>query len=374
MPRGLFVSYAGFVPNAPGGVQTCTREYIDAIRAAGIDIKVLTFDVDRSLAARTRRLMDSSPYTRPAPQSLVEDIRRELRSGPADFVFLNQVALAALAPQIRPLLSPGALMVLLSHGMESTDLLHLIRLRKALPLSGRTRPSADIAMGRVIRAEAASRAAIDAVVCLSPFDVELEHWMSPRPAEWLPRVVVPKPLKWKPDPQRLGFVGTLDHAPNLEGLVLALDAMARLTETPPRVRVVGGPRRIGEWVSRRHGFVDFLGALDEDRLPEEAATWSAFLHPIFCHPRGCSTKLATALGWQIPIVTTAPGRRGYQWGEGALREGDTPEAFALCALSLLDASAAAAARAEVVRVARTSPTLKDVAARLSQFIKAVASS
>jgi hypothetical protein len=86
------------------------------------------------------------------------------------------------------------------------------------------------------------------------------------------------------------------------------------------VRVVGGPQELGRWLADKYGTVDYLGTLDDAALAVEAATWNVFIHPIFCLPRGCSTKLAIGIAWQIPIVTTAEGRRGYLWDHGTMPE------------------------------------------------------
>lgn len=369
--RGIFITHRMFLEGSTGGVQVCTREYINVIQAGGIDLTVLPFDGDRRLLTRIRRLVDSSPYFSPAEPSVHARIHAELKRGDVDFVFLNQVSLATLGRRLRAELPKSVRLILLSHGMESTDLIHLVRLRHELPLTGRVRPSAGIAIGRVIRAEAASRANLDAVFALCPFDVELERWMGAKNVDWLPRIVTPAPLAWRPSGRRLGFAGTLDHAPNLEGLVATLDALQAQTVNVPRVRVVGGPANIGLWLAKRYPQTDFLGRLSDEDLAKEASSWSGFLHPIFCTPRGCSTKLAGAIAWQIPIVTTEQGRRGYVWREGKLLEAETPQSFARLATALLDQDFADKAQADVAKVAATSPTLADVSTKAQRLLDAL---
>ena len=165
-------------------------------------------------------------------------------------MFLNQVALAAVAGDLRRLAPAQTRIILLSHGAESTDLLHLIRLRRTLPISGRVRPTAAMALGRVIAAESATRRCVDAVVALSAFDVEIERWIGARRVGWLPRLIEPDPLDWRPHGARLGYVGTLDHGPNLEGLVLALDAMDAQLGPAARVRTWSADPRISARGSR----------------------------------------------------------------------------------------------------------------------------
>ena len=369
MPHGLFISHRGHLQSQGGGVQGCTREFQAVIEAAGIELTTVPVDHDRRLSTRLWRRIDSSPYLRPvAPKSLAEVISQIERSRP-DFIFLNQVALAAVARRLRKHASVATRIVLLSHGMESTDLIHQIRLRTSLPLSGYARPTATIAMGGILLAEAALRPDVDVVVALSPFDVDLEHWIGTRRVDWLPRTIAAPTLAWRPDAGRLGWVGTLDHAPNLDGLVAVLDVMPN-TRRPDtsRIRVVGESSRIGAWLKSRFANVEYLGRLSDDELRREAATWSGFLHPIFRLPRGCSTKLATAIGWRLPIVTTPQGRRGYIWREGSLLEAHDPETFVRHALALRDQAFAVSVRNEVERVAATSPTLPEVAARLRQIL------
>src|SRR5207237_7690665 len=126
-----------------------------------------------------------------------------------------------------------------------------------------------------------------------------------RKVDWLPRTLPPgEALTWQPDPNRVGCVSTLDHPPNWEGLVLFLRELEPTAPPNLRFRLVGGPEHRGRQLAGEFVRVDYLGALNEDALAAEAKTWSCFVHPLFCYARGCSTKLAVALRWRIPIVTT----------------------------------------------------------------------
>jgi hypothetical protein len=363
---GLFISQSNFLKSGGGGVQICTREFTDVIKAAGVDLTILPFEPDRRLSTSLLRLVDSSPFVRPFAPDLLSKIEAAARQTPFDFVFLNQEVLATLGPFLRSTLGPHIKIVVLSHGLEHTDLLHMIRLRRSLPISGRTRPTASVLLGRIFLAEQHFRQFIDGVCAISPFDAEVERWLGTRRVVWLPRVVTSRPLAWQPTPGRLGFVGTLDHAPNLEGLVAILEVMARKQTQGMTVRVVGS-MDIAQWLRSRFAHVEALGALDDAALTVEAATWTAFLHPIFCLPRGASTKLALGLSWEIPVVTTPPGRRGYVWGEGGPLEVDTPEAF-VAACEALDPPAAQRSRDDVRRAVATSPTVESVAAGMRAFL------
>jgi len=314
------------------------------------------------------RLLDSSPFVRPYGPGLANDIVRSVQQRPVDYVFLNQEFLAPVAPAIRPRLPGGCRIVVLSHGAEITDLLHSVRLRHRLPLSRRLLPTPALLLGRVLASEQALREEIDAVCTIAPFDAELERWFGARRVAWLPRLIKPSPLDWRPAGDRLGFVGTLDHGPNLEGLVQTLDALARTPGSPVRVRVVGGPPALGRWLAGKYGPVDYLGTLDDSALADEAASWNVFLHPIFCLPRGSSTKLAVGIAWQIPIVTTAEGRRGYLWDDGTLPEANGADDFVRICRALLDPAAAQEAQRDVARVAASSPSLARVAATMRELL------
>jgi hypothetical protein len=363
---GLFVSHRGYLEGAPGGAQVCTREYIEVLRRAGVDLVLRPVELDQRPQTRLLKRLDRSSYVRPTPPGAADAIAEEARARSADFIFLNQMVLAGLAPRLRPQIPSGCRIVALSHGLESTDLAHLIRLKAALPLSGR-RAASSAALGRALIVEQRLHAGLDLVCALSEFDVTLHRWLGASDAGWTPRVIEPAPLAWSPTGDRLGYFGTLDHAPNLEGLALTLEALTRRAPPGLRVRVVGAPARIGDWL-RRFACVDYLGPLDDGALAAEAAGWSAVMHPIFCLPRGCSTKLAQAIGWQIPIVTTTAGRRGYDWRDGALITADTPTAFVDRCLELLDPAAGAAAREQVRRIAGSSPSLDDAAALMGRLL------
>ncbi|MFT3722184.1 MAG: glycosyltransferase family 4 protein [Hyphomonadaceae bacterium] len=219
-----------------------------------------------------------------------------------------------------------------------------------------------------------ARRDLDGVVSISAYDAQTEGWLGSRQATWLPRMVSLAALDWRPHADRFGFVGTLDHAPNLEGLEAILVAIASSKSEAIRIRIVGGPDRIGRWLASRFPFVDYLGTLDDAGLKAEASTWRAFLNPIFCQARGCSTKVATALSWGIPVVTTEYGRRGYVWSDGCVIEADTPAAFARQMLDLLSEAGARRAHEGVAAAAANSPSLTDVAGKLRNFIDIVEAS
>jgi Glycosyl transferases group 1 len=359
----VFVSYSAFLKREGGGVQACTREYLELLQGAGFSVTPLPYEADRRAWTRLRRLLGASPYFNPHEPGLAEKVDAQCNELGADWVFLNQATLAPLATALKAA-DPHRKVVVLSHGLESTDLLHTLNLRKRLPLTARLQGDPRLALGDALMVESRTRAALDAVCALSPFDADLERWLGAKQVLWLPRTVAAAALDWRPIAGRFGFVGTLDHAPNLEGLIAVLDVL----DGGARVRIVGGPAKIGRWLAAKFKAVDYLGPLDDGELRDEAATWNAFLHPIFLLARGCSTKLATALSWRIPVVTTELGRRGYVWRKGALTIADTPRAFAECCVELTDLAVAARAREAVVEASLSSPSIAELSETLRQML------
>jgi hypothetical protein len=365
---GVFVTASGFLADRSGGAQICTREYIATLRAAGINLQLCPYELDGRLSTRIFKKVWPSSYFRPAEQGLVRRVKAAVESSDAGFVFLNQVQLAVTARSLRDVLPARCKIIALSHGLESTDLLHTLRFKTHLPLAYPKYLMGEQLLGNTLLRESSYRSSLDLVLCISPFDVELERWLGAREVEWLPRTVTPNPLSWNPSGNRLGFVGTLDHIPSAEGLILFLRSISAVESSGIRVRVVGGPDRVGRLLMRYFPIVDFLGALSDDDLRREASTWNCFINPIFCLPRGCSTKLATAISWEIPIVTTSSGHRGYTWTRGALAVANTPDKFCELALTMRNREVAQRARAQVSYVAQSSPTTIVVGRRIASLL------
>lgn len=342
-----------------GGVQIYTREMLATLELAGFALTVVEYEPDRRPVTRLKRRLRPKPYANLLPPDLAGQVAQARNESRARFIFLNGVDLAPLSAALRVLLPNETQLVLLSYGLHSVDFLHTVRAR-----DGMTATAAQI-LGSQQFAECQQRKAIDHVFCLAPFEAEIERWLGARKVDWLPRTLPPAaPLPWQPDSNRIGCVSTLDHPPNWEGLVLFLCALDPIAPSSLRFRLVGGPESDGRKLAAEFSRVDYLGPLDDAALAAEAKTWSCFVHPLFCYARGCSTKLAVALGWNIPTVTTPAGARGYVWGEGSIPLAETPAALAALAIQLLETAAAAEARDRIRQVASSLPDRSDVAGKL----------
>jgi len=324
--KAVFVSHRHSVEGASGGQQVCTREYRETLRLAGFELHDVYWEHERTLGRRVANKLSPSPYRRPWHRGLADEVRRAARFCGTDLVLLNVIDLLPLAEDLK--LGPdGSLnIVMLSHGLASVDEVHTQRIARhypALPLN----PS-PFDPGRLVGEEAGYLPYCDHVVSLAPFEVEICRWLGARANSWLPRAVPGAALRRTPIRGRVGTVGTLDHPPTLEAIWLALSEIERQGPGETRVRVASSSKRQGEFFAERFPFVDFVGRLDDSSLEAEAATWSAFLHPMFCFARGASTKLATGLSWGLPCITTSSGMRGYQLPEGSVVLADSVSDFA----------------------------------------------
>lgn len=365
--RALFVA-SPFDLRGHGGVQVCTAEYIQVLEAAGFDLEIVTVEQDRGIDSRILRKLGQSPYFRTLSQAAKAAIRT--RSRGVGLLFANQMNLAG---PIGAMQLPGVRVIGLSHGCEITDQVHLERLHRTLPLTRtQLRPHPALALARTLRDEIAGRKGLSGVIAISPFDADTERWLGTKQVCWIPRTVLASPLERSSMAGRFGYVGTLDHAPNLEGLVAVIDEIERSSITGLHIRVIGGPPRLGQWLASRSGAIEYLGALSNEALHAEAASWNGFIHPIFCLPRGCSTKLAGALSWAMPIVTTATGRRGYEWREGGVIEAETPRDFVSAMQSLMEQTSDLAAAKAVSNAVNSTPTVAEVGAVVARFVGATA--
>ena len=364
--KALFLSHSEALAPGGGGQQQCTREYRDTLRMAGFDFSDVTFKTDRKLLTRLHRKLSPAPYADLIPDEFVSRAAAAARAERPAFVFCNLHDFIAVAPVLRKQLPCGTKLVLLSHGLASVDDVHAARIAGQGIGTGRLAQIPPEWLARRIMAESAGLPAFDHVFCLAPFETGVCRWLGARSVSWLPRTLrAGNSLSWKPTGNRAGIVGTLDHPPNLEGVELVCNALRAIGPGKLRLRVVTHSHGIGADLAARYEFVDYLGSLLEPgAVEEEAATWSAFVHPIFCHAMGCSTKVATGLGWGLPVITTAAGLRGYSWRQGEIGASDSPGDLARAVLAALDPARAIQLREEAAKVVRSAPTLHEVAAQM----------
>ncbi len=364
----LFLHYDNSLDNVPGGVQLCSREYFETLTAAGFSLKTLKIENDIRMSNRVKRKLKPEPYQYNFnPDKAIADIKNALTES-VQYIFLNQNVLRPLAKVIKQNLGQGIKIVVLSHGLASVDYLHEIRAVRNLSKTDVSNTEVNY-LGRQLVEETSHSPYIDHVFCLAPFEVEIEKWSGAKEATHIPRTIKETSLNWHPIKGRLGFVGRLDHPPNEEGFLMVFDELKKVKGNTVELRIVGSPREEGEKLSEAYEFVNYLGELTDEELREDASTWSAFLHPVFFYAMGCSTKLAVALGWEIPIVTTTMGIIGYIWSEGNIPIADHPEQFANLAIEFSDPIKSTPIKEEITKIKNSSPMLDDVAAIIKHSLQ-----
>jgi hypothetical protein len=349
-----------------GGVQWCTREYLKTLELANLQPQVRTFETDRRFVARLARKFRPRPFRNESPPAFLDELVRDCQQPANSIVFLNNTSALALAPALRERLGKQAKLIFLSHGVENTDLVNSLRLSPDMLAPHMKTPRW---LGEVIFEEMRQRSAIDGVVCISAEDTIFENWLGTPAQLFLPRTIDCDDLASTHRTNMIGTVSTLNHGPNLDGirkLAAELDHRGGVT-----LRVVGGPASVGESLQNEFACIEYVGRLDDDQLRVEAATWCAFTNPIFCQARGASTKVATALGWGLAVLTTPIGSRGYQWNDSIL-----PRATSVRHLAEMCAEAAAGDvqlwRERAIQLRALAPKLEQVAELLGRFVSQIA--
>ena len=365
--RVVFVTQPGFLSApVPGGVQVCTAEFVALFRAAGYDLRFHDIAQQRDLVTRGRlrwKLEAYGGYDYAAHAAAIAGAAE-----PGTVVALNQMDIAPLAAHLHAR-APRLPVVVLSHGNASGDFLHE-SLAAGSGVLGRLRDRWRLG-SQLARESVLLRGDVDLVVCISETEEAIDRWLGARHTLMVPRTLAADPLPWQPVAGRIGVVATADHFPNRAGVEMLAEALRPVAPHALRLRLVGGGGDAGRDLQRRFPFLEYLGPLDDAALRAEAATWSLFVHPLFWHARGASMKLATAIGWGLPIATTPAGRRGYRWGEGELIEAVEPADLAARIVAVLsDRAQLELARAQTARIARSGPALADSAGRLRTEIAA----
>lgn len=295
----------------PGGVQLCSHEFLDIVRAASAEVRLVPVTVSRAPLWRVRRRFGLGSYLLYNPA----EARTKLAAAIADFApthaYLNRSELIRLAPLITQL-SPGTKVIVMSHGNQSGDDLYEVGGPGGRRSNGLSRLKGGFQLGMDLVTESEFRHRhLDGVCVMSVEEEIIERWLGATRTVVLPRIIRPRPLEWHPVGGRVGFVGTLNHTPNRIALERLCAQLASSGDSP-NLRLVGGPEATGRSLAEKYPFVTYLGRLDDVRLHEEAATWSLFLNPVFWLSRGASMKLGQALAWALPTLTTRAGMRGYE--------------------------------------------------------------
>jgi hypothetical protein len=350
-----------------GGVQVCCREYAAALKEAGLELHTVAYEFGASIYRRLVNRLSPRLSDLRVPPGLAERIECGIRDHDATIVFFNQNVFPALSRRLKQVF-PGVKQVLLSHGAEAIDFCLEQRIRQRRGTENRSRDVVERMVGREILDEIEQRRWIDAVLTLSPFEVEFERLLGARDAIWLPRTIMDAELTSRPTDGRVGCVSTLNHPPNLDGLETLFDELGGRVPAHFRFRLVGQPRARGESLAARYPFVEYVGPLPDSDLRAEAATWCCFVHPMFVPAKGCSTKLGVALGWGLPIATTELGVRGYVWDFAIAPVARSPSELASLVLARCSSSRFEERRSATRGIVRITPSIGGIAVDIRRFL------
>jgi len=318
MEKILFLTNALYLDtrNREGGVRNCTNEFIELLSQR---FEVIKFPVTNHITIpyRLRVRLGLNHYNDYKPEIYRTEILEAIRVHKIRLVFLNLSNTVRFSSLIKEMSDQKVKVILCSHGNETGDFLHQV-VRFPGENGYFRNLFSSYTLGRLLKIEAAYRLnAIDMVLTVSPVEENLEKWLGSGKTFMVPRVIKKDFLPLRPVPFRVGFLGDISHTPNQSGVLAVCNALMALGQKV-EFRLVGGPEEIGRSIEKKYPFVKYLGFLNDEELREEAATWAFFLNLVFYYSRGVSTKLAKALGWGIPVLSTIPGNRGYHWAEGDL--------------------------------------------------------
>lgn len=333
-PKALFISNSLFIDPAAkeGGVKRCTLEYIDLIQHQ-FEVSKFALSYRRDWVYRIRVKTGLNAYGDYDTLTWAGQIELEVKQHNIRWLFFNQANTLPVAAELKKRLGSQITVILCSHGNESGDFLHAIS--SPGTKNGFAKRLRQYALGSMLCIEQSYRSSvIDLVLAVSEIDVAIEHWLGAKEVLLVPRTFHPKVLPRKPAGNRLGFVGDLFHQPNYIGVQKLAEHLNALG-FGGELRLVGKiPTEVKNDLAK-YSFVHVLGYLESHELELEASSWSVFLNPVFYASRGVSTKLALGLEWQIPVLTTAFGLRGYPPGLDSRMTVDGPTQMAQKAMEWL---------------------------------------
>ena len=317
-----------------GGVRNCTEEYINLL-STRFEVIIFPVDYDKSLLYRVRIKLGLNIYNDYNPDTYRAKLYHEIQKNEIKFVFLNLANTMTFAPLIKSQFNHTVKIILCSHGNESGDFLHhSFRFKHQQDWIHRI--INPFIFARMIDREVNFRLLyLDMVLTISEIEEGVEKWLGAKNVFMVPRVLKNETVPWNPISGRVGFLGDLSHRPNYDGIVSFCDAIIKSGNQTIELRLLGNPAHIGNKLAEKYSFVEYCGFIPDNRIAEEVGSWSLFLNLLFYYSRGVSTKLAKALSWGLPVLSTTYGNRGYNIPIGLLKSVETPSEMAELAVKLL---------------------------------------
>ncbi len=327
----LFITEKKYIDySIPGGVQRCTEEFVHYFEKAGYALTIFKVQPVVTVLKRIKIKLGLETYDLYEADQYLEEITAAVISGNIKIVLFNQLNLAHWTDALKKRLPDDVRFIGLSHGNESGDYLH------EATNTGRTTFLQTWRLGKLlVKEHHLFRHLLNGVITISEHDSYINQWLGAGNVLYLPRILQPDLISWIPVPDTIGFVGTLNHLPNLQGITDMAEALTARNFSG-QLRLAGGPPETGYDLAKKYPFIHYSGALTETELRKEVASWSVFLNPVFWYSRGSSTKLAQGLAWGLPVVSTPAGTRGYDLSDPDLCCADnTPASFVTKVLSTL---------------------------------------
>ncbi|RZK26358.1 MAG: glycosyltransferase family 1 protein [Flavobacterium sp.] len=317
--------------NAPidGGVQICSQEFLNIVSIASGSVHLFEVGFSRKIAFRLLYKLNLDNYQSYDPSAYTNQLLKALAENNISHVFINKSELIRFSRSIKETF-PEIKIIIMSHGNSSGDLLGDLTAKKPV-FSSFLNLLGKIKLGMNLYTESWFRKRyIDFVCTMSEEENSIEKWLGINDPVFLPRLIGKGArIERNGSTNVFGYVGTLSHTPNISALYQLFDVLLN-SERKFEIRIVGQPANIGRELERKYPFVRYLGSLDEDSLIKEIENWSFFINPIFNYSRGASMKLAKAIEWEIPVITTVAGKRGYKWPTSLkmIETSNSPQDFA----------------------------------------------
>jgi glycosyltransferase involved in cell wall biosynthesis len=353
-----------------GGVRNCTFEFIGLL-AKKFEVLLLPVEYKISFLYRCRVKLGLNHYNDYQPNNYKLQIRELIEKNNIKLVFLNLSNTIRFSSLFKEIGGEDIKVILCSHGNESGDYLHEVVRFREKSTKIKTLFS-SYTLGRMLKTESSYRIkCIDMVLSISPTEEQIERWLGAKKTFMVPRTLQKEFLNLHPVLNRVGFIGDMSHTPNYTGVIALCDALSAKEHTI-EIKLVGGPESIGQEIAKKYSFVKYCGFLQEKELVEEVATWAYFLNLVFYYSRGVSTKLAKALSWGLPVISTEAGNRGYSWEEGKLMLAKNPDDMARIIIENSgDKEKIKADQQEVKIIVETSPSLEKIMTQLYPQLQAL---
>ena len=333
--KALFLTHKQLLySEITGGVQLCSQEFHNAISACD-DLQLEDYYVPftKNIFQRVQMKLGFENYSMYDVAKDSPALLQHIESENINIVFINMASCVRYAKPIKDKFGGKVKTILLSHGNHSGDFLHLITkpLKKTSLIRKKIKKTR---LGYLISTEATYRVKyLDGVIAISETEKQIENWFGGKRVVFMPRKLYADFVDYEPNLDRVGFVGRLDHPPNIQGIAILLNEMIQSPMHNLKLRLVGAPDEEGRKIAEKYKCVEYLGELSDMDLEKEIASWSFFINPVWWYSTGASTKLAKGISWGIPIITTTAGMRGYYWKDGNLLVADTPKEMAKAILN-----------------------------------------